>query len=79
MNREIDLCHKQVGVNGTKFPGIREHLKKNIAQVYSDMPTDFESFPADDVKSDPTAFTKALDSMREGTILNPSHLTSELR
>lgn len=26
-----------VGVNGSKFPAIREHLNANIAQVYKDM------------------------------------------
>lgn len=26
-----------VGVNGGKFPQIREHLDANIAQVYKDM------------------------------------------
>lgn len=28
-----------VGVNGKKFPAIREHLQKNIAGAYKDMDT----------------------------------------
>ena len=28
-----------VGVNGSKFPAIREHLHANIAQVYKDIDT----------------------------------------
>ena len=28
-----------VGVNGSKFPAIRQHLEENIAQVYKDMDT----------------------------------------
>jgi D-galacturonate reductase len=30
-----------VGVNGKKFPAIREHLQTNIAQVYRDMDTSY--------------------------------------
>jgi D-galacturonate reductase len=36
-----------VGVNGKKFPGIREHLKKNIENVYTGLDTAHESFPDD--------------------------------
>jgi len=71
---------KMVGTNGTKFPGIRDHLKKNIEQVYSDMKTDFESFPADD-QVDPKAFVKAIQSMRKGdavTIVTPDETHFEI-
>ena len=30
-----------VGVNGSKFPAIRQHLQDNIAQVYKDMDTSY--------------------------------------
>jgi D-galacturonate reductase len=69
-----------VGTSGTKFPGIREHLKKNLEQVYADMKTDFESFPADD-QVDPKAFGKAIESMRKGdavTIVTPDETHFEI-
>ena len=44
------------GTNGTKFPLIREHFQKNIANVYRDMDVSFRSFPADDVQRDVTAY-----------------------
>lgn len=30
-----------VGVNGSKFPAIRQHLQENIGQVYKDMDTSY--------------------------------------
>lgn len=36
-----------VGVNGKKFPGIREHLKVNIEDVYKGLKSDHNSFPDD--------------------------------
>lgn len=62
-----------VGVNGSKFPAIREHLHKNIQQVYNDLDTSFDSFPANDV-SDPDSYKKAIDGLRKGdaiTIFTP--------
>lgn len=38
-----------VGTNGEKLPAIREHLNKNIGQVYN-MDTELQTFPADSVK-----------------------------
>jgi len=61
---------KMVGTNGTKFVGIREHFKKNITSVYKDITTEFESFPADDVKSDPEAWRAALKTMKKGDIVS---------
>ena len=55
-----------VGTNGTKFPGIRQHLKQQIADVYRDMDVSFHSFPEDDISSDPKAYLKALDTMSAG-------------
>ena len=63
-----------VGTNGTKFPGIRQHFKQQIADVYRDMDVSFDSFPEDDVSSDPKAYLRALDTMSAGdfvTIFTP--------
>lgn len=63
-----------VGTNGTKFPGIRQHLKQQIADIYRDMDVSFHSFPEDDISSDPKAYLKALDTMSAGdfvTIFTP--------
>ena len=51
------------GRDGTKFPGIRSHLKRNVADVYRDMDVQFNSFPADDVTSDPGAYREGLRHM----------------
>ncbi|KAB5545710.1 D-galacturonic acid reductase [Coniochaeta sp. 2T2.1] len=62
-----------VGTNGTKFPAIREHLHKNIQQVYNNLDTSFDSFPANDVK-DPDSYKAAIDSLKKGaaiTIFTP--------
>ena len=63
-----------VGTNGIKFPGIRQHFKQQIADVYRDMDIRFDSFPEDDVSSDPKAYLRALDTMSAGdfiTIFTP--------
>ena len=63
-----------VGTNGTKFPGIRQHFKHQISDVYRDMDVSFESFPEDDVSSDRKAYLRALDTMSAGdfvTIFTP--------
>jgi len=62
------------GTNGSKFPGIRQHVKQQIADVYRDMDVSFESFPEDSVSSDPKAYLRALDAMSAGdfvTIFTP--------
>ncbi|KAK0739526.1 hypothetical protein B0T21DRAFT_286023 [Apiosordaria backusii] len=62
-----------VGVNGTKYPAIREHLHKNITLAYNNLDTSFESFPADDAK-DPDAYKAAIDALKPGdaiTIFTP--------
>ncbi|CCC13304.1 hypothetical protein SMACR_06595 [Sordaria macrospora] len=62
-----------VGVNGTKFPAIREHLNKNITQVYNKLDTSFDSFPADNAK-DPESYKAAIDALQPGdaiTIFTP--------
>ncbi|KAK3299418.1 uncharacterized protein B0H64DRAFT_99893 [Chaetomium fimeti] len=62
-----------VGVNGTKYPAIREHLQKNITQAYNNLDTSFKSYPADDAK-DPDAYKAAIDALSPGdaiTIFTP--------
>ncbi|KAK3373594.1 hypothetical protein B0T24DRAFT_269623 [Lasiosphaeria ovina] len=62
-----------VGVNGTKFPAIRDHLHNNITLAYNNLDTSFESFPADHAK-DPDAFRAAIDRLGPGdaiTIFTP--------
>ncbi len=70
-----------VGTNGTKFPGIREHFQRQIAQAYRDMDVDFDSFPGDNVDHDPTAYLAAIDTMSSGdlvTIFTPDDTHSEI-
>lgn len=55
-----------VGVNGTKFPGIRSHLAKCIGETYS-LDTSFESFPSDDAV-DAEAYKQAISTMSPGDI-----------
>lgn len=57
------------GTNGTKFPGIREHLETAIAARYRNMDTSAESWPGDDVGSDPLAYRRALASLSPGDVV----------
>jgi D-galacturonate reductase len=62
-----------VGTTGSKFPAIREHLDKNITQVYNGLDTSFQSFPGDD-DVDKDAYKKAIDALSPGdaiTIFTP--------
>ncbi|KAH0590531.1 hypothetical protein H2248_000677 [Termitomyces sp. 'cryptogamus'] len=54
-----------VGVNGGKFPAIRQHLAKNIGGVYKDMDLSFDEYPKQG-KVDPEAYKAAIDGMRPG-------------
>ncbi|KAH0838445.1 hypothetical protein J3R83DRAFT_6756 [Lanmaoa asiatica] len=54
-----------VGVNGSKFPLIRQHLQENIGNVYKDMDTSFDEFPREG-KLDPEAYKQAIDKMSPG-------------
>jgi D-galacturonate reductase len=36
-----------VGVNGKKFPGIREHMKTAIGEVYEGLDLNIDTFPGD--------------------------------
>ncbi|HIG52716.1 MAG TPA: Gfo/Idh/MocA family oxidoreductase [Candidatus Handelsmanbacteria bacterium] len=69
------------GTNGTKFPGIRQHFQRQIAEVYRDMDMQFQSFPGDDVSRDPNAYQAALDTMSPGdlvTIFTPDDTHGEI-
>ena len=59
--KRVGLC----GVNGTKFPGIRAHLKAAIADVYKNIDVSVETFPNDDVV-DPSSYLSALDTFKPG-------------
>lgn len=57
------------GTNGTKFPGIRQHLEQVIAGKYRDMDVRFESYPNDDVARDPVAYQTALEKLSKGDVV----------
>ncbi|KAI9717816.1 MAG: hypothetical protein M1812_004545 [Candelaria pacifica] len=62
-----------MGTSGNKFPAIREHLRKNISEVYNDMDVSFDSYPGQD-KRDPKAYKTAIDALSPGdaiTIFTP--------
>ncbi|KAK1139862.1 hypothetical protein N8T08_011107 [Aspergillus melleus] len=66
-----------VGVSGSKFPGIRDHLNKNISQVYNGLDTSFDSYPADN-QTDPDAYKAAIDALEPGSAItiftpDPTH------
>lgn len=56
------------GTNGTKFPGIRQHLQQCIGDVYRDMDLSLDSFPADDVPQDVEAYRTALEQFNPGDV-----------
>jgi D-galacturonate reductase len=60
---------RMVGTNGTKFPGIRDHLKRAIGSAYRDMEIAFSSFPADDVARDAEAYRAALKTIVAGDVV----------
>ncbi len=60
---------RMAGTNGTKFPGIRDHLKRMIADVYRDMNVEFSSFPADDEPRDADSYKAALKTMEAGDVV----------
>lgn len=68
MINELSIC----GVNGKKFPQIREHLKKMITDVYN-LDMTMKSFPRDS-EVNPDAYLTSFDSLRPGdavTIFTP--------
>jgi D-galacturonate reductase len=70
MRRRGKLGHlKMAGTNGSKFPGIRRHLHNVITRVYKDLDVSFQSFPDDEVRSDPKAYLGAMDDLVPGDIV----------
>jgi D-galacturonate reductase len=65
--RVADLM--MAGTNGTKFPGIREHLRAAMTETYRDLDVGFQSFPPDDVVSDPDAYQAALENLSPGDVV----------
>lgn len=53
------------GVNGGKFPAIRQHLDQNIGDVYKDMDLSFDEFPKEG-KVNAEAYKEAIDGMSKG-------------
>jgi len=60
---------RMAGTNGTKFPGIREHLRRVIGDSYRDMNLRLDTFPDDTVERDPQAYREALETMAPGDIV----------
>ncbi|PGH19383.1 hypothetical protein AJ80_04024 [Polytolypa hystricis UAMH7299] len=66
-----------VGVSGSKFPAIRQHLQRNISEAYNSLDVSFTSFPSDD-KVDPEAYKAAIDALAPGSAItiftpDPTH------
>mmetsp|Transcript_5868 Transcript_5868/g.11496 ORF Transcript_5868/g.11496 Transcript_5868/m.11496 type:complete len:423 (-) Transcript_5868:98-1366(-) len=59
----VGMC----GVNGKKFPGIRNHMQQNIGNVYRDMDLTCDTFPADDAV-DPAAYRTAIQTFKPGDV-----------
>ncbi|KAL7481461.1 hypothetical protein ACHAW6_007146 [Cyclotella cf. meneghiniana] len=59
----VGMC----GVNGKKFPGIRNHMQKNIGDVYKDMDLTCDTYPSDDTV-DPQAYVHAISTYQPGDI-----------
>jgi D-galacturonate reductase len=57
------------GTNGTRMPGIRDHLRQVIGNVYQGMDLQIEGFPADDVEGDPAAYHAALETLSPGDVV----------
>jgi D-galacturonate reductase len=57
----LALC----GVNGKKFPGIRQHMKKCIADAYAGLDINVESFPGDN-EVNPLSYIDALNTFKPG-------------
>ncbi len=57
------------GTNGTKFPGLRKHLQTVIDSRYQGLSTQFETYPADDIASDPFAYQSALTKLSRDDVV----------
>lgn len=54
-------------VQGKKFPGIRNHMQKNIGDVYKDMDLTCETYPSDETV-DPKAYLDAIKTYKAGDV-----------
>jgi D-galacturonate reductase len=54
-------------VQGKKFPGIRQHMQKNIGDRYGGMDLTCDTFPADD-QVDPAAYKSAVQDFAPGDV-----------
>jgi len=59
----VGMC----GVNGKKFPGIRNHMQKQIGDVYQDMNLTCDTYPADD-QVNPKAYLDAISTHKPGDV-----------
>lgn len=57
------------GTNGTRFPILRDHFQKAIADRYRDMDVAIMTYPADDVAKDPMAYRHALSQLKRGDVV----------
>ena len=55
------------GVNGKKFPGIRQHMEEQIGNVYKDMDLTCETFPGD-AEVNATAYETAIQTFQAGDV-----------
>jgi D-galacturonate reductase len=58
-----------VGTNGTKFPGIRQHLYDCLESKYAGFDTTLTTYPDDETSRDPVAYLKALDASSPGDMV----------
>jgi D-galacturonate reductase len=58
-----------VGTNGTKFPGIREHLANCIGKKYEGFDTTLVTYPGDETARDADAYLVALDAAKPGDMV----------
>lgn len=64
----IDVI-SMVGTNGTKFPGIREHLANCIGNKYEGFDTTLVTYPSDATARDADAYLVALDAAKPGDMV----------
>jgi D-galacturonate reductase len=68
------------GVNGSKFPAIRQHLQKKIGDVYDGLDLSFDSYPQND-ECKPDAYLDAIASFQPGdcvTLFTPDDTHFEI-
>ena len=61
-----------VGTNGTKFPGLRQHLQASIGDAYKNMNLTIASYPANNVTCDTKAYLTAIDDHLPGDVVTVS-------